>query len=49
MVLTVFAKNSKDQDVLLCERRLSSALSRCSQEIRKTNIPMTAGIQFREF
>lgn len=49
MILTVFAKNSKDEDVLLCKGCLSSALSRCSQEVRKTSIPMTAGIQFSGF
>jgi len=49
MVLTVFAKNSKDEDVLLCKRCLSGALFQCSQEIRTTNIPMTAGIEVRGF
>jgi hypothetical protein len=49
MVLTVFAKNSKDEDVLLCKKCLASALSRCAQEVTKTSIPMTAGIQFRGF
>ena len=49
MVLTVFAKNSKDEDVVLCKKCLASALSRCAQEVTKTSIPMTAGIQFRGF
>ena len=49
MLLTVFAKNSKDEDVLLCKKCLASALSRCAQEVTKTSIPMTAGIQFRGF
>ena len=46
MVLTVLAKDSEDQDVLLCKQCFSDALSRCAQEVRKTNMPMTAGIQF---
>jgi len=49
MVLTVFTKNIKDEDVLLCKRCLASALSRCAQEVTKTSIPMTADIQFRGF
>jgi hypothetical protein len=49
MVLTVFAKNSKDEDVVLCKKCFASALSRCAQEVTKTSIPMTAGIQFRGF
>ncbi|UCE83248.1 MAG: hypothetical protein JSV47_01495 [Deltaproteobacteria bacterium] len=47
MVLTVFVKNSEDEDVLLCKTCFSTALSRCAQEVQKTSIPMTAGIQFR--
>jgi len=49
MVLTVFAKNSKDEDVVLCKKCLASALSRCAKEVTKTSIPMTAGIQFRGY
>jgi len=49
MVLTVFTKNIKDEDVLLCKRCLASALFRCAQEVNKTSIPTTAGIQFRGF
>ena len=49
MVLTVFVKNSKDEDVVLCKKCLAGALSRCAQEVNKTNIPMTAGIQFRGY
>ena len=49
MILTVFAKNSKDEDVVLCKQCLARALSRCAQEVTKTSIPMTAGIQFRGF
>jgi len=49
MVLTVYAKNSKDEDIVLCRNCLASALSRCAQEVTKTSIPMTAGIQFRGF
>jgi len=49
MVLTVFAKNSKDEDVVLCKRCLARAHSCCAQEVTKTSIPMTAGIQFRCF
>jgi hypothetical protein len=49
MVLTVFARNIKDEDVLLYKRCLARALSRCAQEVTKTSIPMTAGIQFRGF
>lgn len=48
-MLTVFAKNSKDEDVILCKKCLASDLSRCAQEAIKTSIPMTAGIQFRGF
>ena len=49
MVMTVLVKNSKDEDVVLCRHCFGSALSRCAQEVRKTNIPMTAGIQFMGF
>ena len=49
LVLTMFAKNSEDEDVLLCRRCLVSALSLCSREVNKTNIPITAGIQFKGF
>jgi len=49
MVFTVYAKNSKDEDIVLCKKCLASALSRCAQEVIKTSIPMTAGIQFRGF
>jgi hypothetical protein len=49
MVLTVFAKNSKDEEVLLCKDCFSSAISCCFQEVRRTNIPMTEVMQFRGF
>ncbi len=49
MVLTVFAKNSNAEDVVLCKKCLVRALSRCAQEVNKTNIPMTTAIQFRGF
>lgn len=46
MILTVFAKNSEDEDVVLCKRCLVTVLSRCAQEVRKTNLPLTAAVQF---
>ena len=49
MVLTVVAKNSEDEDLVLCRRCLAGALARCADEVRKTNIPMTAGIQFKGY
>ena len=49
MVMTVVVKNIKDEDVVLCKTCFSGALSRCAQETRKTNIPMTAGIQVMGF
>ena len=49
MVLTVLVRNSNDEDVLLCKRCLAGALFRCAKELGKTNIPMTAGIQFKGF
>ena len=49
VVLTVFFKNSKDEDVVLCRQCLAGALNRSAREVMKTSIPMTAGIQFMGF
>lgn len=49
MVLTIITRNSNDEAVVLCKRCLVSVLSRCAQEVGKTNVPMIAGIQFRSF
>ncbi len=40
MVLTVITRNSNDEAVVLCKRCLVSVLSRCAQEVGKTNVPM---------